>query len=87
MDIEEMDWAPKYGRNGMIDASVCVRSNTASAEANEIIIPLEFKTGKTAMEHSATKDPDNNRVTQNSGVRIVANTTDIKLKRQVISFW
>ncbi|KAL6586361.1 hypothetical protein OROMI_001349 [Orobanche minor] len=64
MDIEEMDWAPEYGRNGMIDASVRVRSNTASAEANEIMIPLEFKTGKTAMEHSATKDPDNNRVTQ-----------------------
>ncbi|KAK6140588.1 hypothetical protein DH2020_025671 [Rehmannia glutinosa] len=58
IDIEEMAWAPKYGLKGMIDASVRVRSNTNSAEASEIIMPLEFKTGKgttpdTAMEHSA----------------------------------
>ncbi|KAL0429394.1 UNVERIFIED_CONTAM: DNA replication ATP-dependent helicase/nuclease JHS1 [Sesamum radiatum] len=58
IDIEEMAWAPKYGLKGMIDASVRVRSNTSSAEAGEMIMPLEFKTGKgtsgqTAMEHSA----------------------------------
>ncbi|KAH6793808.1 DNA replication helicase [Perilla frutescens var. hirtella] len=58
IDIEEMAWAPKYGLKGMIDASVRVRTNANSAEASEIIMPLEFKTGKgtsgqTAMEHSA----------------------------------
>lgn len=41
-----MAWAPKYGLKGMIDASVRVRTVTNSAEASEIIIPLEFKTGK-----------------------------------------
>ncbi|KAI3444863.1 hypothetical protein Pfo_001528 [Paulownia fortunei] len=46
IDIEEMAWAPKYGLKGMIDASVRVRTNTDSAEASEIIMPLEFKTGK-----------------------------------------
>ncbi|KAL6552557.1 hypothetical protein OROHE_007921 [Orobanche hederae] len=53
MDIEEMAWARKYGLKGMIDASVRVRSNTASAEANEIIIPLEFKTGKETSGHAS----------------------------------
>ncbi|KAL0380005.1 UNVERIFIED_CONTAM: DNA replication ATP-dependent helicase/nuclease JHS1 [Sesamum angustifolium] len=59
IDIEEMAWAPKYGLKGMIDASVRVRTDTSSAEAGEMIMPLEFKTGKgrvgrqTAMEHSA----------------------------------
>ncbi|KAL6559283.1 hypothetical protein OROGR_004400 [Orobanche gracilis] len=58
IDIEEMAWAPKYGLKGMIDASVRVRTDNASSEANEIIMPLEFKTGKgtsgqTAMEHNA----------------------------------
>ncbi|PIN12593.1 DNA replication helicase [Handroanthus impetiginosus] len=58
IDIEEMAWAPKYGLKGMIDASVRVRTNTNSSKASEIIMPLEFKTGKgtsgqTAMEHSA----------------------------------
>ncbi|KAK4414336.1 DNA replication ATP-dependent helicase/nuclease JHS1 [Sesamum alatum] len=58
IDIEEMAWAPKYGLKGMIDASVRVITNTSSAEAGEMIMPLEFKTGKgtsgqTAMEHSA----------------------------------
>ncbi|KAL6573186.1 hypothetical protein OROMI_012802 [Orobanche minor] len=37
----------------MIDASVRVRSNTASAEANEIIIPLEFKIGKGTSGHAS----------------------------------
>lgn len=41
-----MAWASKYGLKGMIDASVRVRTNTNSAEASEIIMPLEFKTGK-----------------------------------------
>ncbi|XP_057807552.1 DNA replication ATP-dependent helicase/nuclease JHS1 isoform X2 [Salvia miltiorrhiza] len=58
IDIEEMAWGQRYGLKGMIDASVRVRTNTNSAEANEVIMPLEFKTGKAttgqaAMEHSA----------------------------------
>ncbi|EYU40306.1 hypothetical protein MIMGU_mgv1a000280mg [Erythranthe guttata] len=53
IDIEEMAWAPKFGLKGMIDASVRVSTNTKSAEAAEIIMPMEFKTGKAAMEHSA----------------------------------
>ncbi|KAL3613640.1 hypothetical protein CASFOL_041714 [Castilleja foliolosa] len=58
IDIEEMAWAPKYGLKGMIDASVRVRSKTTSGEASELIMPLEFKTGKatsgqSAMEHNA----------------------------------
>ncbi|CAA0842768.1 DNA replication helicase- putative [Striga hermonthica] len=58
IDIEEMAWAPKYGLKGMVDASVRVRSITTSGQVSEIIMPLEFKTGKgtsgqTAMEHSA----------------------------------
>ncbi|KAL7120847.1 hypothetical protein ACP275_02G147300 [Erythranthe tilingii] len=58
IDIEEMAWAPKFGLKGMIDASVRVSTNTKSAEATEIIMPMEFKTGKAtsgqaAMEHSA----------------------------------
>ncbi|KAK4488581.1 hypothetical protein RD792_004347 [Penstemon davidsonii] len=46
IDIEEMAWAPKYGLKGMIDASVRIRINTNSTEASEMIMPLEFKTGK-----------------------------------------
>ncbi|KAL3833010.1 hypothetical protein ACJIZ3_007746 [Penstemon smallii] len=58
IDIEEMAWAPKYGLKGMIDASVRIRINTNSTEASEMIMPLEFKTGKgtsgqETMEHSA----------------------------------
>ncbi|KAL8500568.1 hypothetical protein ACS0TY_020227 [Phlomoides rotata] len=58
IDIEEMAWAPKYGLKGMIDASVRVRTNINAADSSEMIMPLEFKTGKgtsgqTAMEHSA----------------------------------
>lgn len=41
-----MAWAPKYGLKGMIDASVRVRTNINSAESSEMIMPLEFKTGK-----------------------------------------
>lgn len=41
-----MAWAPKFGLKGMIDASVRVCINTKSTEATEIIMPLEFKTGK-----------------------------------------
>lgn len=41
-----MAWGRRYGLKGMIDASVRVRTNTNSAEANEVIMPLEFKTGK-----------------------------------------
>lgn len=46
IDIEEMVWGQRYGLKGMIDASLRVRTNTNSAEANEVIMPLEFKTGK-----------------------------------------
>lgn len=41
-----MAWARRYGLKGMIDASVRVKTDTNSAEANELIMPLEFKTGK-----------------------------------------
>ncbi|XP_040995352.1 DNA replication ATP-dependent helicase/nuclease JHS1 [Juglans microcarpa x Juglans regia] len=58
IDIEEMAWAPKYGLKGMIDASVRVSVKSNRNEANEKIMPLEFKTGKvpngqSSMEHSA----------------------------------
>ncbi|KAL1535834.1 DNA helicase [Salvia divinorum] len=58
IDIEEMVWGQRYGLKGMIDASLRVRTNTNSAEVNEVIMPLEFKTGKgtsgqVAMEHTA----------------------------------
>ncbi|KAL2536685.1 DNA replication helicase [Forsythia ovata] len=58
IDIEEMAWAPKYGLKGMIDASVQVRIESTLHEASEVIMPLEFKTGKgtsgqITMEHSA----------------------------------
>ncbi|XP_073037531.1 DNA replication ATP-dependent helicase/nuclease JHS1 isoform X4 [Primulina eburnea] len=58
IDIEEMAWAPKYGLKGMIDASLRVRIDLDSAEDCEIIMPLEFKTGRgtsgqIAMEHTA----------------------------------
>ncbi|XP_047955543.1 DNA replication ATP-dependent helicase/nuclease JHS1 [Salvia hispanica] len=58
IDIEEMVWGQRYGLKGMIDASLRVRTNTNSAEANEVIMPLEFKTGKgtsgqVAIEHTA----------------------------------
>jgi DNA replication ATP-dependent helicase Dna2 len=46
IDIEEMAWAPKYGLKGMIDASVRVRITSNKNQANEKIMPLEFKTGK-----------------------------------------
>lgn len=41
-----MAWAPKYGLKGMIDASLRVQIPSNRKEANEKIIPLEFKTGK-----------------------------------------
>ncbi|GAB4862029.1 hypothetical protein Ancab_037283 [Ancistrocladus abbreviatus] len=46
VDIEEMAWAPKYGLKGMIDASVRVRIQYDGEQANEKVMPLEFKTGK-----------------------------------------
>jgi DNA replication ATP-dependent helicase Dna2 len=46
IDIEEMAWAPKYGLKGMIDASVRVSITSNKNQANEKIMPLEFKTGK-----------------------------------------
>ena len=46
IDIEEMAWAPKYGLKGMIDASLRVNFESNNKEVNEIIMPLEFKTGK-----------------------------------------
>jgi len=58
MDIEEMAWAPRYGLKGIIDASVISRVNSCDGGSSDIVMPLEFKTGKstsgqTAMEHSA----------------------------------
>ncbi|KAL8160935.1 hypothetical protein V2J09_012424 [Rumex salicifolius] len=55
VDIEEMVWAPKYGLKGMIDASICVRTESSGKGPEEKILPLEFKTGKgtSAVEHSA----------------------------------
>ncbi|GMY22919.1 DNA replication ATP-dependent helicase/nuclease JHS1 isoform X2 [Fagus crenata] len=53
IDIEEMAWAPKYGLKGMIDASVRVNVKSKKNEAQQKIMPLEFKTGKSSMEHSA----------------------------------
>ncbi|KAJ6874165.1 DNA replication ATP-dependent helicase/nuclease JHS1 [Populus alba x Populus x berolinensis] len=50
IDIEEMAWAPKYGLKGMIDASVRVKVESGR---DEKIVPLEFKTGKSSMEHVA----------------------------------
>ena len=44
--IEEMAWAPKYGLKGMIDASVSVKVLLKGNEADEKVMPLEFKTGK-----------------------------------------
>ncbi|TMW88814.1 hypothetical protein EJD97_018033 [Solanum chilense] len=58
LDIEEMAWAPKYGLKGMIDASLLVNVKSNTNVPNEMIMPLEFKTGKAtngqaAMEHNA----------------------------------
>ena len=41
-----MTWAPKYGLKGMIDASVRVNVKSNKNEAQQKIMPLEFKTGK-----------------------------------------
>ncbi|GAU13084.1 hypothetical protein TSUD_173840 [Trifolium subterraneum] len=53
-----MAWAPKYGLKGMIDASVRVKVQSRKDKAEEKIMPLEFKTGKspssqTSVEHNA----------------------------------
>ncbi|CAN4126033.1 unnamed protein product [Withania somnifera] len=58
LDIEEMAWAPKYGLKGMIDASLQVNVKSNTDVPNEMIMPLEFKTGKATsgqatMEHNA----------------------------------
>ncbi|KAL2337269.1 hypothetical protein Fmac_011715 [Flemingia macrophylla] len=57
IDIEEMAWTPKYGLKGMIDASVRVKIQSQKDEPQEMIMPVEFKTGKTphnqAIEHRA----------------------------------
>lgn len=41
-----MAWAPKYGLKGMTDASVRVKVGMNNGEANEKVMPLEFKSGK-----------------------------------------
>lgn len=41
-----MAWAPKYGLKGMIDASLQVNVKSNTNVPNEMIMPLEFKTGK-----------------------------------------
>lgn len=43
-----MAWAPKYGLKGMIDASIRVETESNIDETDEMIVPLEFKTGKIA---------------------------------------
>nr|XP_033514565.1 DNA replication ATP-dependent helicase/nuclease JHS1-like [Nicotiana tomentosiformis] len=53
-----MAWAPRYGLKGMIDASLRVNVKFNTSKHNEMIMPLEFKTGKatngqTAMEYNA----------------------------------
>ncbi|BFG21385.1 hypothetical protein CerSpe_076590 [Prunus speciosa] len=58
IDIEEMAWAPKYGLKGMIDASVRVKVESNKNESHEMVMPLEFKSGKipngqSSMEHTA----------------------------------
>ncbi|KAG7018906.1 DNA replication ATP-dependent helicase/nuclease DNA2, partial [Cucurbita argyrosperma subsp. argyrosperma] len=53
IDIEEMAWAPKYGLKGMIDASVRVKVLSNYNTCVENVVPLEFKTGKSSMEHCA----------------------------------
>ncbi|OMO90149.1 hypothetical protein COLO4_19317 [Corchorus olitorius] len=53
IDIEEMAWGPNYGLKGMIDVSVRVKVESGGKEDNEKIMPLEFKTGKSSMEHTA----------------------------------
>ncbi|TQD94864.1 hypothetical protein C1H46_019564 [Malus baccata] len=53
IDIEEMAWAPKYGLKGQIDASVRVKVESSNGESHEKVMPLEFKSGKSSMEHSA----------------------------------
>ncbi|XP_052211363.1 DNA replication ATP-dependent helicase/nuclease JHS1 isoform X2 [Diospyros lotus] len=55
IDIEEMAWAPKYGLKGMIDASLRVKVSSGMNKANEMIMPLEFKTGKGTSGQSATE--------------------------------
>lgn len=41
-----MAWAPKYGLKGMIDASVRVKVESNKNESHEMVMPLEFKSGK-----------------------------------------
>ncbi|KAI9092990.1 hypothetical protein K1719_027513 [Acacia pycnantha] len=53
IDIEEMAWAPKYGLKGMIDASVSVKVLPKENEADEKVMPLEFKTGKAMSSQSS----------------------------------
>ncbi|KAM1400902.1 hypothetical protein ACFX2F_028120 [Malus domestica] len=53
IDIEEMAWAPKYGLKGQIDASVRVKVESSNGESHGKVMPLEFKSGKSSMEHSA----------------------------------
>ncbi|XP_057549836.1 DNA replication ATP-dependent helicase/nuclease JHS1 [Amaranthus tricolor] len=55
VDIEEMAWAPKYGLKGIIDASLRVKMHSNHKEANEVIMPLEFKTGKATSGQSFTE--------------------------------
>ena len=66
VDIEENVWAPKYGLKGMIDASLSAAyqqhqqrtfmqsaSHPQVAAAEDVMIPLEFKTGKPHISHRA----------------------------------
>ena len=64
VDIEENIWAPKYGLKGMIDASLSAAyqqqrtfmqsaSHAQVPAADDVMIPLEFKTGKPHISHRA----------------------------------
>ncbi|PHU30986.1 hypothetical protein BC332_03079 [Capsicum chinense] len=55
LDIEEMAWAPKYGLKGMIDASLQVNVESNNNVPNEMIMPLEFKTGKATNGQATTE--------------------------------
>lgn len=51
VDIEEVAWAPRYGIKGMIDASLRVKMGSNNGDLTEIVVPLEFKTGKATTGH------------------------------------
>lgn len=66
VDIEENVWAPKYGLKGMVDASLSAAfqqpqlqswlqsaNQPQNAKPSDVMVPLEFKTGKPHVSHRA----------------------------------